>query len=668
MPATHSSAKHVLYKYNICVFAIDLIIDRRDGFIGVEMEAGMKIGLKRDRVELAGHNPGWKAIAQDIIGRLWRGVGSIAKAAHFQKRYYEASVEMWAGSILTDIPAYPTFTAIEPLNKGWSNDMKFIADTTDGERLLLRVADIAEYDRKQTEFEILRRMEELGVPASRLADFGVCNGGKSVYQLLTWIDGECLENTLPAMTEAEQYSAGLKAGKILLQIHSIAAPNGLADWSERYFAVIDERLDAYRVEGAPFEGSEVMLAFLDNNRYLLKDRPQCRHHGDYHEGNLILSANGDISVIDWHNVDFSGYGDPWYELGRCFSDIQHYAVGIIQGYFDGEPPETFWRLFAYYASVSAITSIVWTKYRAPDELPIKLQANLDILRWFDNYNRVVPTWYLEDFYIQYIDGVPMKLKKPFDLDFIHRCGRVFKVFDSQDSGNLCFGVEAEDGKRFFVKFAGAPTERYKGKITDAVYRLKATVPIYLDLAHPSLIKFVKAAEIGGGFAVIFEWADAICAQRMYPAEYEVFRKLPLETKLRIFEDILEFHAHVAAKGYVAIDFYDGSIMWDTENERTIICDIDFYQKSPYVGQMGLWGSTRFVSPEERTDGAVIDEVTNVYTMGATAFCLFANSNRSKEAWSLSSKLYAVVKKATSDNRSERQQSIRRLQEEWRAVQ
>jgi hypothetical protein len=54
--------------------------------------------------------------------------------------------------------------------------------------------------------------------------------------------------------------------------------------------------------------------------------------------------------------------------------------------------------------------------------------------------------------------------------------------------------------------------------------------------------------------------------------------------------------------------------------------------------------------------------------GATAFRLFANSDRSKEAWPLSSKLYAVVKKATSDNRSERQQSIKRLREEWRAAQ
>ena len=243
---------------------------------------------------------------------------------------------------------------------------------------------------------------------------------------------------------------------------------------------------------------------------------------------------------------------------------------------------------------------------------------------------------------------------------------MFKVFDGQDSGNLCFGVKDGD-KRYFVKFAGAPAARYDGQPEDAIIRLKETVPIYEDLAHPNLIRFLEAEEIGGGFALIFEWVDAICAQRMYPADYQKFRELPLETKNRIFEDIMAFHVYVSEKGYVAIDFYDGGIMWDTENERTIICDIDFYQKSPYVGRMGLWGSSRFVSPEERTDGAVIDEVTNVYTMGATAFCLFADSDRYPEAWPLSAERYAVVKKAVSDKRDGRQQSIKQIIAEWKTA-
>ena len=267
-------------------------------------------------------------------------------------------------------------------------------------------------------------------------------------------------------------------------------------------------------------------------------------------------------------------------------------------------------------------------------------------------------------HIQQIDNLPVRLKKPFDLEFIHQYGKVFKVFDDQDSGNLCFGVTKGD-HRYFVKFAGAPTYPYQGNPRDAITRLKEAEPIYRDLAHPSLIKLVDAGPAGDGFVLVFEWVDAICAHPMYPQDHRRFLQLPLGTKLGIFHDVLEFHGHVAEKGYVAIDFYDGSIMWDPANRRTVICDIDFYRPSPAVGSENLWGSPRFLSPEEHTPGARVDEVTNVYTMGATAFALFSDSDRSRESWPLNPRLYDLATSATSPDRATRPQSIRQFQAEWR---
>lgn len=194
---------------------------------------------------------------------------------------------------MIQIPNY-TFAKIELLNKGRSRDKKYRVETADGERLLLRIADIAEYESKHAEFEMLKRVAELDVPASRPVDFGVCDGGKSVYQLLTWMVGEDLENVLPTLTETEQYALGVKAGEILRKIPAIPAPDELEEWSERYFAVIDERIDAYRAEGTPFEGNDIVLAYLDNNRGLLKNRPQTFIHGDYHEGNLMRGNDGEL--------------------------------------------------------------------------------------------------------------------------------------------------------------------------------------------------------------------------------------------------------------------------------------------------------------------------------------------------------------------------------------
>ena len=70
-----------------------------------------------------------------------------------------------------------------------------------------------------------------------------------------------------------------------------------------------------------------------------------------------------------------------------------FASGQIDGYFLDNIPETFWRLLAYYLSASAITSIVWAKYYAPDRINAILNLNLDIICWFDNMKNLIPSWY-----------------------------------------------------------------------------------------------------------------------------------------------------------------------------------------------------------------------------------------------------------------------------------
>lgn len=265
---------------------------------------------------------------------------------------------------------------------------------------------------------------------------------------------------------------------------------------------------------------------------------------------------------------------------------------------------------------------------------------------------------------EYIAGTSIRLKNPFDFSFLEKYGTVFKVVDNfYGSGNICFGVE-NNGKKYFIKFAGAPKEKFDfGTTEQAIEWLKEARQVYQDLAHENLIKLVKSEETSGGYVNIFEWVHAECIGYPSPPRQK-FLNLSVENKLRAFEDILNFHAHVAEKGYVAIDFYADQIMYDFENDKTIICDIDFYQKSPYYGDKGTWGSSNFVSPEECTPGLRVDEITMVYTMGATAFSIFSDYDRSPEKWTLNKPAYDVAKKAVSDDRDIRQQSIRQFMQEW----
>ena len=53
-----------------------------------------------------------------------------------------------------------------------------------------------------------------------------------------------------------------------------------------------------------------------------------------------------------------------------------------------------------------------------------------------------------------VDGVPVRLRSADDLSFLVRWGRVFSVFDQQDSGNLCFGLNEPSGRRHGRGVAG----------------------------------------------------------------------------------------------------------------------------------------------------------------------------------------------------------------------
>jgi serine/threonine-protein kinase len=246
-------------------------------------------------------------------------------------------------------------------------------------------------------------------------------------------------------------------------------------------------------------------------------------------------------------------------------------------------------------------------------------------------------------------------------------GKVFKVFDDQDSGNICFGM-TDGTDKYFVKFAGAPTVRANVSAEEAVERMKNTVQIYRDLAHPVLTRFIDAVEIGSSFTMVFEWTDAECMSRQYPKSREKFMQMPMDKKLRVFDEVLAFHNHAAKQGYVAIDFYDGCIMFDFDKDKTIICDIELYEKVPAKNNRGrMYGSSRFMSPEEFKLGETIDEITNVYTMGATAFALFGDEERRDrriEDWKLSKGLYDIAKRAVSNERSNRQQSLAQFISEW----
>src|SRR5512133_224861 len=89
-----------------------------------------------------------------------------------------------------------------------------------------------------------------------------------------------------------------------------------------------------------------------------------------------------------------------------------------------------------------------------------------------------------------ISNISFKLREDHDFTWLKRLGNVFCVFDQQDSGNICFGIENYSGENIFIKYAGACTMEYRGKCEDAIVRLKNAIPTYKVLQNPNLINLI----------------------------------------------------------------------------------------------------------------------------------------------------------------------------------
>lgn len=296
---------------------------------------------------------------------------------------------------MTDIKNYETFVKIEPIDKGLSWAKKYCVTKADGTKYLLRIRSIERLEMWRNLFKMLERLVSLDVSLCKPIELGTCPDG--FYVLQSWIDGENLSDVLPELPETEQYRLGVKAGKMLRVIHSIPAPETQENWAERFSRIIDDKMKKYHECEIKADGVENFIKYVEQNRKLLENRPQCFHHGDYHTGNMMIQ-NGELVIIDF---DCYNFGDPWLEFDRIVWGAKtspHFATGQIRGYFGGEPPEEFFKLMAFYIALGQTAHVSWAHKYGDDCINTAKKDNEEALRWFDNMNNPIPTWYLKDFY------------------------------------------------------------------------------------------------------------------------------------------------------------------------------------------------------------------------------------------------------------------------------
>jgi serine/threonine protein kinase len=201
--------------------------------------------------------------------------------------------------------------------------------------------------------------------------------------------------------------------------------------------------------------------------------------------------------------------------------------------------------------------------------------------------------------------------------YLDQLGTIFTRFDTQDSGNIAYGVQTA-AARYFVKTAGDPAAPNPFLDFDArADLLRTAIELARSVDHPALPTLHAVIESPAGPLLVYDWRDGDLLHT--PAVRERFQALPTDEIRSALDTLYDLHAALDAADWVEGDFYDGSLLYDFELRRLTVIDLDSYHRGPHHNTMGrMFGSTRFMAPEELTLGAPVDTRTNAYVMARTA--------------------------------------------------
>ena len=289
---------------------------------------------------------------------------------------------------------------------------------------------------------------------------------------------------------------------------------------------------------------------------------------------------------------------------------------------------------------------------------------------------------------QKINDIEFKLKAPQDFSLLNDYGTVFYVIDETGSGCINFGIEKED-KKYFFKIAGAQTISAEISPYESIQLLKEAEKIYKVFKHPNLIQYIDSFEHQNLFILVFEFAEGECLFDHW--NFDKYRKtkditpmmrfkfLPIDKRLKVVNQLFSFFNAVIDQGYVAVDFYDSSIIYDFMSDTVTFCDIDLFRKCPSVNDLGegYFGTKRLKAPEENILNAIIDEKTNCFTLSALIQDMFSEITNLKQRYErglfipeefdhfeLSLDVYKVLIKATDYDRDNRYISMQEFEDHF----
>lgn len=296
-------------------------------------------------------------------------------------------------SLFTELPI-KNIKSITPFNKGWSNDQKFIVLTESKHKYLLRITDIKNKQRYIKHADLLKQSAKNNVITHRLVGHGLCLNNTYYYVLLNWIEGDDAREIISFFPKSRQYEFGVEAGILLKQIHNFTPVTENDDsWSATYNKKINSKIKMYDDCELKYIKGHLLLDVIKKYRHLIENKNEVQHHGDFHIGNMLIDRNEKLHIIDFDRHDTGEAYEEFNRITWCASASPAFASGRIDGYFNGNIPNEFWKLLLLYISSNMLSSLPWAIPFGDKEIQIMRNSYSDLLDWYDDFERIVPKWY-----------------------------------------------------------------------------------------------------------------------------------------------------------------------------------------------------------------------------------------------------------------------------------
>lgn len=293
-----------------------------------------------------------------------------------------------------NIPYYEAWDSINFIDLGWSQDKKYLV-TKNQTSYILRLFKSDKLTEKQVEFNFIKECHDI-IPCSKPIECGkVSDISAYGYILLNYVEGKTLEETIETFSTQKQYDLGVIAGKILKKIHELPISNDInqEEILGNLFYKKERQLNQYIEGNYRLPHEEEVISYVKNRLEAIKTQKIVKQHGDFHPGNLILTPQNNIVVIDFNRWDL---GDPFEEFLKIslftVETSPVFALGQIEGYFNNQIPDIFWEQLKFYSLHTSLFSIVWAETFGANDVANMITRYERIYQDYFTKDTLVPRW------------------------------------------------------------------------------------------------------------------------------------------------------------------------------------------------------------------------------------------------------------------------------------